>query len=176
MYKNFRVSEEEKKQILEMHQSNGYNAASNLINEQGGQDPAWIKQSDSNLNFTSKAKMGIEDGTQATYVAGGSGDDSFVIIIPKGSKFKVSPSGSFLLSIGYLVSKTALFQNGLQPATLFTDNLAVSKALHSGKLNARAVNIAGTVDGNIIYEGGSTAFRLPNTGEALSQRIQKSFA
>jgi hypothetical protein len=83
MYKNFRVSEEEKKQILEMHQSNGYNAASNLINEQGGQDPAWIKQSDSNLNFTSKAKMGIEDGTQATYVAGGSGDDSFVIIIPK---------------------------------------------------------------------------------------------
>jgi hypothetical protein len=74
------------------------------------------------------------------------------------------------------VSKTALFQNGLQPATLFTDNLAVSKALHSGKLNARAVNIAGTVDGNIIYEGGSTAFRLPNTGEALSQRIQKSFA
>lgn len=174
MYKNFRVSEEEKKQILEMHQSNGYNAASNLINEQGGQDPAWIKQADSNLNFNAKVKSGYGP-TSATYVAG-TPDNDFVIILPKGSKFVPSGSGAFLLTQGYLVNKESLIKNGgLTYETLYNSPGMVAKALQSGKLNPRTVNIAATDAGTIVYEGGSTLM-LGGSGSALSSAIKQLYA
>lgn len=175
MYKNFRVSEEEKKQILEMHQSNGYNAASNLINEQGGQDPAWIKQTDSNLNFNAKVKSGYGP-TSATYVAG-AGDNDLVIILPKGSKFVPSGSGAFLLTQGYLVNKESLIKNGgLTYETLYNSPGMVAKALQSGKLNPRTVNVAATNSGTIVYEGGGSPLMLGGSGSALSSAIKQLYA
>lgn len=141
-----------------------------VVVENAGVDPQWIKMSDSNLNFNAKVRSGYGP-TSATYVAGATNNE-MVIILPKGTKFVPSPSGAFLLSKGYLVNKETLIKNGgLTIQTLYTSPGMVAKALQSGKLQSRPVNVAATNSGSIVYEGGS-AMGLFGSGDALSKAIQ----
>jgi hypothetical protein len=162
------------KKIIKLTENDLARIVKRVINEQGGMDPKWISLADSNLDFNAKVKSGYGP-TSATYVAGNP-DGDMVVIIPKGSKFTPSPSGAFLLSQGYLVSKDSLMKNGgLTFQTLFTSPGMVAKALQSGKLNPRKVNIALTNSGTLVYEDGSS-LRLLGSGSALSSAVISLFA
>lgn len=148
------------------------NAALNQMNAPTP-TPAWVKKADSNLNFNAKAKMGYGP-TQATYLAS-TPDGDMGVIIPKGSKF--TPAGAVLVGKGYLVHKESLVKNGgLTWETLYTDNAGLAKALKSGKLSSRGVNIALTSSGTVVYEGAFSAIGLLGNGSVLAKEVQKNFA
>ena len=161
------------KKIVRLTENDLARIVQRVINEQAVADPKWIAQADSNLNFNSKVKSGYGP-TSATYVAGTPNND-MMIIVPKGSKFSPSPSGAFLLSQGYLVSKESLMKNGgLTPQTLYTSSGMVAQALKTGKLNPRTVNIALTDSGTLVYEGGG-ALSLGGSGSALSTAVKQLY-
>jgi hypothetical protein len=158
--KKILISEEEKSKILGMH----YDAmGKNLVNEAVAPDPSWLKSGASQAGGKlTPFPAGTTFTTGASAMAKNPGE-SKTIIIPKGTKFVLSPSGNFLISKGYQVNVDD--ESIFNPITALNNNQYIADSLKSGKLKATPIDIAVAKGvGGIIYSGGMSPLAL--NGEA----------
>lgn len=183
MYKNFRVSDEERKQILEMHQSNGYNASSNLINEADGGwssqvgkaagDPQWLmypatqQASVSPINMKFNAPQYVQ---KITYMAGNASGDK--IIIPGNRTWTRTPSGYFMVTKAYKVVPGGKAE--FDAVRGYKDTNYLNQVLKDGTIKFMPVDVAALKGvGGIIYTNSDTAAGLLGNASALSDMLQK---
>ena len=157
--KKFLIAESEKERILGMH----YNAmGKELVNEATGVDPSWLKNGASQAGGKlTPFPAGTVITTGASAMAKNPGETK-TIIIPKGTKFVLSPSGNFLLAKGQQVN---VGEEVFNPLTALSNNQYIADSLKSGKLKATPIDIAVAKGvGGIIYNGGMSPLAL--NGEA----------
>jgi hypothetical protein len=161
------------KKIIRLTESDLARIVTRIINEATG-EPDW-------LDYAAKQYMSIQPNikptnkqvrTTATYAAT-IPDVSFVYIIPNGSTFVPTPTGKFLQTKAYRVEKDKLTEMGID---WIKDNQGLSNALKGGKLGATASNIAGTMDGTILYPEGGSPLNLAGNSSGLSTQLKGAWA
>ena len=164
--KKFLITEAEKSEILGMH----YHAmGKEPINEQAG-DPSWLKGGASQAGGKlTPLPAGSTLVVGATSMAKNPGEVK-TIIIPKGTQFKLSPSGNFLTAKAYQVN---VGEEIFDPNKAYNDNQYIANSLKSGKLKATPIDIAVAKGlGGIIYAGGMSPLALGGgANEGLKNQI-----
>jgi hypothetical protein len=162
----FLITEEEKLNILGMY---NINKGENLVNEATSPDPSWLKGGASQAGGKLMPfPAGTTLVTGASAMAKNPGEEK-TIIIPKGTKFVLSPSGNFLIGKGYQVNvqDEAIFN----PITALNNNQYIADSLKSGKLKATPIDIAIAKGlGGIIYAGGMSPLALNGQANSYLQK------
>ena len=153
--KKFLIAESEKERILEMH----YDAmGKKLINE--AVDPSWLKGAESQTGGKiTPFPAGSTLTTGASAVAKNPGQ-SKTIIIPKGTKFVLTPTNNFLVAKGYSVNAS---EEEFDPITAMGNNQYIANKLQelikSKKVSPIDIALAKGV-GGVIYYAGDTPLAL----------------
>jgi hypothetical protein len=134
---------------------------------QGG-DPSWLKNASGIIGSKiDPFNQGAALVSSVTAMAKNPGEDK-MIIIPKGTTFKLTPSRNFMIAKAYQINpKQGVFDN----IRALKDNQYIANMLKSGQLNATPIDIAAVRGlGGILYPNGMSALSLSMPASQPLQR------
>jgi hypothetical protein len=163
------INESKNGNVNEQMSTMASNALKTASTQGGGvNDPSWLKYASNIVGSTiDPFNQGAALVSSVTAMAKNPGEDK-MIIIPKGTTFKLTPSRNFMIAKAYQINpKQGVFDN----IRALKDNQYIANMLKSGQLNATPIDIAVVKGlGGILYPNGMSALSLSNPASQPLQR------